>query len=259
MVPCSVGAWHPSTEHINLSLPNFSLNPILPWAHWVGFFSTQCEREMEEMAGNGLSLKGKLPSSMAAPRGLPGLCSDDAGEGPGIWPCNLWHCLLEQHMDPPALSGALGPLLPPLCTQAPSFPATWPCPSSPPCSSSLELPWGWLCLLGTWVLLDQVACACWIPISFWKVVTLGGGPTWAARLSPQASGHGSGLLLEKWIWYKTQEFRQGPKTRVRSIHLLETACRDPREGEGPALGMKPSLDAAAGGWAGRIPTWDALQ
>lgn len=43
---------------------------------------------------------------------------------------------------------------------------------------------------------------------------------------------------------------------VSSIHFHEAACRNPGEGEGPALGMKPSLDAAAGSGAGRIPTWD---
>lgn len=37
-------------------------------------------------------------------------------------------------------------------------------------------------------------------------------PTRAVGLSPWAPDPGSGLLLEKWIWYKTQEFRQGPKT-----------------------------------------------
>ena len=46
MAPCSAGAWHPSTEHtsINLSLPLFSLNPILPWARGGIFFSVMWKR-----------------------------------------------------------------------------------------------------------------------------------------------------------------------------------------------------------------------
>lgn len=37
-------------------------------------------------------------------------------------------------------------------------------------------------------------------------------PAWAARLSLWAPDPGSGPLLVKCIWYKTQEFRKGLKT-----------------------------------------------
>lgn len=50
MAPCSAGAWHPSTERtpLNLSLPSFSLNPILPWACGGIFFLHDAEEKWKK-------------------------------------------------------------------------------------------------------------------------------------------------------------------------------------------------------------------
>jgi len=148
---------------------------------------------MEEMGSNCLALKGKLPPSTAAPRGLPGLCSDGT-EGPGTWPRNIWHCLLEQHVDLQPCGEPRGHC----CL----LPAARPCPS--PALRS--------CPPGTWLFLDQVGCTRWTPPGFWQAVTLGRGPS--AHRGSEAEPAGTRTWVRSAAG-KT-DLVQNPRTQTRS-------------------------------------------
>lgn len=72
MVPCSAGAWHPSTEHtpLNLSLPSFSLNPILPQARG-GIFSYMMQKRNVRIGQQRFSPQRKAAIEHGCSQGTP--------------------------------------------------------------------------------------------------------------------------------------------------------------------------------------------